>query len=122
MAIADVVDALIAARKVEPGRHIEIASPDTLAFEEITEIVAEELGEKHRSGRTSRFRTRRSRRASRPPVVDADYEVLRPLMEGLESDLLVEATMRSRPVFGVEPTPFRKAAAAAIESIGELEE
>ena len=116
VAIADVVDALIAARKVEPGAY-EIAGPDTLTFEEITEIVAEELGEKHRSVNVPLSNAAVEARLA-SAVVDADFEVLRPLMEGLESDLLVDDNALT-PVFGVEPTPFREAAATAIAAMQE---
>ena len=70
-----------------PGSY-EIAGPDTLTFEEITEIVAEQLGKKHRSVNLPASNAALEARLA-TAVVDADYEVLRPLMEGLESDLLV---------------------------------
>ncbi len=111
VAIDDVVGALVAARDVEPGTY-DIAGPDTITFEEMTEVVSELLGQKHRSVGVP-FSNSAAEATLASAVVDEDIELLRPLMSGLHSDLVVrENSLES--VFGITPTPFREAATAAI--------
>lgn len=111
VAIADVVAALVAARDVAPGSY-EIAGPDTLTFEQITEIVAGLLGETHRSFHLP-FSSSKAEATIAAAVADADRELLEPLMAGLHADLLVERNALL-DVFGVDPTPFSEAASRAI--------
>lgn len=114
VAIADVVEALAVARDVDAAAY-EIAGPDTLTFEEMTEVVAELLGKEHRSLPLPLSNAKIEGFAG-SVVTDADSELLEPLMAGLHSDLLVDEN--SLPtVFGVELTPFRDAAATAIEEM-----
>lgn len=114
VAISDVVEALAKARDAAPGRY-EIAGPDTLTFEAMTEVVAELLGREHRSLPLP-FSNAKLEGAAGSVVTDADAELLEPLMAGLHCDLLVE--QNSLPTaFEIEPTPFREAAAAAIEAM-----
>jgi len=114
VAIADVVAALLAAADVEPGRY-EIGGPEQLSFQEMVTVVGELLG-------------------SEPPVVplpisagkleaavasvvtDVDRAVLEPVMHGMHADLQVEGDLLA-DVFGVTPTPFRDAAATAIDEL-----
>ncbi len=49
-------------------------------------------------------------------MADSKREVLEPLMEGLHDDLMVEENTL-QTVFGVTPTPFREAAAAALDEM-----
>lgn len=114
VAIDDVVSALVGARQVDAAAY-EVAGPDTLTFEKMTEVVAELLGKRHRSLPLPLSNAKIEGLAG-SVVTDADSELLEPLMAGLHSDLLVEDN--SLPtVFGVEPTPFREAAATAIEGM-----
>ena len=113
VAIDDVVGALIAARKVVPGTY-DIAGPESLKFEELTETVAELLGQEHRSLPLP-FSNSRIEAAVASAVVDEDTELLQPLMSGLHADLMIEDNALES-VFGVQPTPFRDAAEKAINA------
>ena len=112
IAIDDVVGCLIAARDVEPGIY-EVAGPDTLSFDQMTRIVSELIGKEHRALAIP-FSDARIEAALTSIVTDQDRELLEPLMAGLHVDLLVGHNPIG-DVFGVEPTPFRDAAAAALE-------
>ena len=114
VAIEDVVAALVAARDVPPGAY-EIAGPDILTFEEMTEVVAELLGQAHRS-LSLPFSSSKIEATAASAVVDADRELLEPLLEGLHEDLLVENNAL-QAVLGVEPTPFVDAARSALEAM-----
>jgi len=111
VAIDDVVAALIAARNVAPGTY-DIAGPESLKFEELTETVAELLGQEHRSLPLP-FSNARIEAAVASAVVDEDTELLQPLMSGLHADLTIEDNAL-KSVFGVTPTSFRDAAEKAI--------
>ena len=113
--IDDVVAALIAARNVEPGTY-DIAGPEALTFQQLTETVAELLGQEHRSLPLP-FSSSRLEAAVASTVVDEDSELLRPLMSGLHADLVIEDNSLDR-VFGVTPTPFRDAAEKALRHSG----
>lgn len=117
VAIDDVVAALIAARHVDPG-HYDIAGPDCLTFEAMTELIAELLHKPHRSINLP-FSNAGLEGAAASVLTDADRELLTPVMAGLHEDLVV-STNCLEPVFGVTPTPFREAAEAAIRDIDEL--
>ena len=118
VAIEDVVAALIAAREVAPGTY-EIAGPDEISFEQMTEVVAEILGHRHRS-LPMPFSNSRVEGAAASVVADADAELLQPLMAGLHSNLVIADNALSS-VFGVEPTPFESAARAAIADMDGVE-
>lgn len=111
VAIEDVIACLVRARDIEPGIY-ELAGPDTLTFEEMTEVIADLLGDKHRSIPLP-FSNPRLEAAAASFVTGEDRALLEPLMAGLDGDLLVDRN-HVREAFGVEPTPFAKAAAAAI--------
>ncbi len=117
IAIEDVIACMIAARHVEPGAY-EIAGPDTLTFAEMTEIVAELLGETHRSFDLP-FGNARLEAAVTSFITGEDRELLEPLMEGMHGDLTVENN-RALEVFGVEPTPFVDAARRAISAMDDV--
>lgn len=111
IAIVDVVTCLLRGREVDPGVY-EIAGPDDLSFEQMTEIVSGLLDQPHRSVSIP-FSNARAEAALASVITDEDRDLIEPLMAGLHSDLLVgENTVSS--VFGVEPTSFREAAASAI--------
>lgn len=111
IAVADIVAALSAARDVDPGIY-DVAGPDTLTFEELTEIVAEVIGKSHRSLPLP-FSSAKLEGLAASAVADQDRELVEPLMAGLHSDLVVDSTAL-QDVFGVTPTPFREAAELAI--------
>ena len=118
VAIEDVVRALIAARDVSPGTY-EIAGPDEITFERMTEVVAGLLGKKHRSVPMP-FSNSKAEGAAASAIVEADTELLQPLMAGLHADLVIKDNALDS-VFGVEPTPFEEAAKRAIAEMGEIE-
>ncbi len=118
VAIEDVVSALIAARDVEPGVY-NVAGPDEISFERMTEVVAELLGQRHRSIPMP-FSNSKLEGAAASVVADADSELLQPLMAGLHSNLIVTDNSLAK-VFGVEPTSFEDAARAAIMAMEEVE-
>lgn len=111
VAIEDVVAALLAAREAAPGGY-DIAGPDELTFERMTEIVGGLLG-KEKPSLPLPFSSSKLESATASAVVDADRELLEPLMAGLHGDLLTSSDALSS-VFGVEPTPFAEAARTAI--------
>lgn len=118
IAIADVIACLVEARNVTPGTY-EIAGPDTLTFEEMTEVIADLLGETHRSIPLP-FSNARLEAAAAAVVTGEERELLEPLMAGLDGDLIIDHN-RARDVFGVEPTPFADAARAAIGEMADVE-
>ena len=111
VAIADVVACLVKSRDLEPGAY-EIAGPDTLTFEEMTQVIADILGDKHRSIPLP-FSNSRLEAATASLVTGAERDLLEPLMAGLDGDLIVRDNAVSS-VFGVDPTPFQQAAEKAI--------
>ncbi len=114
VAIADVVAALVAARKSPPGAY-EIGGPDVLSFGEMTEVVTELLGQRSRSLPLP-FSNAKIEAAIASTIVDADRELLEPLLEGLHEDHLVEENALEK-VFGVVPTPFIESARSALEEM-----
>jgi uncharacterized protein YbjT (DUF2867 family) len=118
VAIDDVVACLVGAREVEPGIY-EIGGPDMLTFEEMTEVIADLLGDKHRSISLP-FSSSKLEALAASAVTGGDRDLLEPLMAGLDGDLLVRHN-HLREVFGVEPTPFAEAAAAAIALMPDSE-
>ena len=117
IAIDDVVAALLAARSVEPGVY-EIAGPDVLSFQEMTTIIGELLGSERPSFPLP-FSNARLEALAASVVTGEGAELLEPLMAGLHSDLTIERNALE-PVFGVTPTPFREAAAAAIRGMADV--
>ncbi len=118
VAIDDVVACLVRAREVDPGIY-ELAGPDTLTFEEMTEVIADLLGDKHRYVPLP-FSSSRLEAAAAAVVTGEDRDLLEPLMAGLDGDLLVDRN-HVREAFGIEPTPFAEAAAAAIALMPDTE-
>jgi uncharacterized protein YbjT (DUF2867 family) len=118
VAIDDVVACLVGARTVEPGVY-EIGGPDTLSFEEMTEVIAEALGQRHRSFPLP-FSNARLEAAAASLTTGEDRELLEPLMAGMHGDLTISDNALET-VFGVEPTSFARAAAKAIEEMPDVE-
>lgn len=118
IAIADIVASLVQARTVPPGSY-ELAGPDTLSFQHMTEVIAEILGETHRSFPLP-FSNARFEAAAAALVTGEDRELLEPLMAGLHGDLTIEDNAIEK-VFGVTPTPFVEAARQSIEAMRDIE-
>ncbi len=118
IAIGDVVECLVKAREVEPGAY-EIAGPDRLTFEEMTEVIADLLGETHRSIPLP-FSNAKVEAAGAAVVTGEDRELLEPLMAGLDGDLLIRENCAT-DIFGVELTHFADAARRAIEAMPDEE-
>lgn len=114
IAVADVVRCLAHARVVEPGIY-EIAGDEAPSFREMSEVVAEALGCRHRSFPLP-FSNARAEGIAAAMVSDADRELLEPLMAGLHEDLLVRRNT-IREVFGIEPIAFGDAARSAVEEM-----
>ena len=114
IAIDDIVECLVEARNVAPGAY-EVAGPDTLTFEEMTKVIADLLGETHRSIPMP-FSNSRFEAAAAALVTDQDRELLEPLMAGLDGDPVVRHNSAHK-IFGVQPMPFRKAAGQAIAAM-----
>ena len=114
VAIADVVACLVKSRDLEPGAY-EIAGPDTLTFEEMTQVIADILGDKHRSIPLP-FSNSRLEAATASLVTGAERDLLEPLMAGLDGDLIVRDNAVNS-VFGVDPIPFQQAAEEAIAAM-----
>ncbi len=117
IAIADVVACLVEARNVAPGTY-EVAGPDTLSFEQMTQVIADILGEAQRSVRLP-FSNSRLEAAAAALVTDQPRDLLQPLMAGLDGDLVVRHNS-IHETFGVRPTTFREAAEQAIAAMPEL--
>ena len=117
IAIADVVGSLVAARTVPAGVY-EIAGPDSLSFQEMTEVIAEILGEAHRSFPLP-FSNARLEAAAAAIVTGEERDLLQPLMAGLHGDLTIERNSL-KDVFGIRPTPFAEAARRAITGMPDV--
>ena len=114
IAVADVVRCLALARTVRPGIY-EIAGDDAPSFEEMTEVVAESLGQAHRAFPLP-VSNARLEGAAGALISDADRELLEPLMAGLHEDLLVRHNA-IRETFGIEPMPFGEAVRLALDEM-----
>jgi uncharacterized protein YbjT (DUF2867 family) len=94
------------------GRSLDIAGPDVLSYGEMIERIAELMG----VGRTPV-----ALGASRTPaasamvsaLTDVPVELVRPLMESLEHDLLPRSDEAVR-IYGVRPRPFDRAVEHAL--------
>ena len=118
VAVDDVVAALLAARTVAPGVY-EVAGPDEVSFEQMTQVIARLLG-KRRPTIDLPVHLPQLEGAIAAAVTEQDRELVVPLMEGLDQDLVV-AENALPTAFGVEPTPFEAAARTAIDEMEEVE-
>lgn len=116
IAIDDLVACLVAARTVPPGRY-DVAGPDTLTLEELTEVIAEILEKPHRAVPFP-VSVPAVEGAVASVVTDGDRGLITALLESLRDDPVTDANA-IESVFGVTPTPFRAAAAAAVPEIVE---
>ena len=114
IAIDDLVRCLVAARTVPPGRY-DVAGPETLTVEQLTAVIAEILGKPHRAVPLP-VSVPALEGAVASTVSDGDRGLITALLESLRDDPVTDANALES-VFGISPTPFREAAAAAIPVI-----
>jgi uncharacterized protein YbjT (DUF2867 family) len=102
------------------GRSLDITGPDVLTYAAMIERIAEAMG----VGRVPvGFPV-----SLTPPaaavvarVTGLDLELVRPLMESLEYDLLPREDAQAAPVFGIRPRPFSRAVDHALAEWETLE-
>lgn len=114
IAIDDLVRCLVAARTVAAGRY-DVAGPDTLTLEQLTEAIAEILDKPHRAVPLP-ISVPAIEGAAASAVTDGDRALITALLESLRDDPVTDDNA-IETVFGVSPTPFRDAAAATIPEI-----
>jgi len=119
----DVVEFLARTPQVpdSAGRSLDIAGPDVLTYGKMIEHIAEAMG----VGRVPiRFRTSLTPPASAvvAAVTGQPLELVRPLMESLESDILPRDPDEAPRLYGIEPRPFDRAVEHALREWEEAEE
>jgi uncharacterized protein YbjT (DUF2867 family) len=102
------------------GRSLDVAGPDVMTYGEMIERIAEEMG----VGRMPLG----FRRSFTPPasavvagVTGHPIELVRPLMESLESDLLPRDATEAWRLFGIRPLPFERAVTRALREWEQYE-
>lgn len=114
IAIGDVLDCLVAARTVEPGRY-EVAGATELSVEDLMREIASQLEKPYRSISVP-VSMPKVEGAIASVVADEDRNLITALLEGLGDDLVVDQN-DAPTVFGVTPMDFPDAAAMAIPQI-----
>jgi uncharacterized protein YbjT (DUF2867 family) len=103
------------------GRSLDVVGPDVLTYGQMIERIAEAMG----VGRMP-VALRRSYTPSASAVVAAvtgqPVELVRPLMESLESDILPRDPDEASRVYGIRPRPFARAVERALRDWEEVEE
>jgi uncharacterized protein YbjT (DUF2867 family) len=103
------------------GRSLDIAGPDVLSYGEMIERIADLMG----VGRTPiRLRVSQTPAASAvvAGIVGQPVELVRPLMESLEHDLLPRADADGREVYGIQGHGFDRAVEHALREWERTEE
>jgi uncharacterized protein YbjT (DUF2867 family) len=103
------------------GRSLDIAGPDVLSYGAMIEQIAEQMG----VGRTPiRLRVSQTPAASAvvAGVVGQPIELVRPLMESLEYDLLPRAGANARDVYDIRGHSFERAVEHALREWETREE
>jgi uncharacterized protein YbjT (DUF2867 family) len=103
------------------GRSLDIAGPDVLSYGEMIERIADVMG----VGRTPiRLRVSQTPTASAvvAGVVGQPVELVRPLMESLEYDLLPRPDARASDVYGIRGHRFDRAVEHALREWERTEE
>jgi uncharacterized protein YbjT (DUF2867 family) len=103
------------------GRSLDIAGPDVLSYGEMIERIAEAMG----VGRTPiKLRLSQTPTASAvvAGVVGQPVELVRPLMESLEYDLLPRPDARASDVYGIRGHHFGRAVEHALREWERTEE
>jgi uncharacterized protein YbjT (DUF2867 family) len=103
------------------GRSLDIAGPDMLSYGAMIEQIAELMGV---SRTPIRLRVSQTPAASAvvAGVVDQPVELVRPLMESLEYDLLPRASANARDVYGIRGHSFDRAVEHALREWETREE
>ncbi len=95
------------------GRSLDIAGPDVLSYGEMIEEIAESMG----VGRTPfglRFSLTPPASAVVSAVTEQPLELVRPLMESLEYELLPRDADEAPRLYGIRPLPFERAVERAL--------
>jgi len=103
------------------GRSLDIAGPEVLSYGAMIERIAELMG----VGRTPvRLRVSQTPTASAvvAGIVGQPVELVRPLMESLEHDLLPRPDANARDVYGIAGHPFDRAVEHALREWESTEE
>lgn len=111
----DVIEFLARAPEVSAaaGRSLDVAGPDVLTYGEMIQLIAEEMG-------VGRMPLGLSRSLTPPAsavvagVTGQPIQLVRPLMESLESDLLPQDASEAWRLFGIRPLPFERAVRRAL--------
>ena len=111
----DVIDFLARAPEVPEaaGRSLDVAGPDVLTYGEMIERIAEEMG-------VGRMPLGFSASLTPPAsavvagVTGQPLELVRPLMESLETDLLPRDASETWSLFGIRPLSFERAIRRAL--------
>jgi uncharacterized protein YbjT (DUF2867 family) len=102
------------------GRSLDIAGPDVLSYAEMMEGIAELMG-------VGRMPVGLGASLTPPAsavvsaVTDQPLELVRPLMESLESDLLPRDAEEAPRLYGIRPRPFERAVERALAEWESLE-
>ena len=103
------------------GRSLDVVGPDELTYGQMIERIAESMG----VGRMP-ITLRRSHTPPASAVVAAvtgqPLELVRPLMESLESDILPRDPDEAPRLYGIRPRPFDRAVERALREWEEVEE
>ncbi len=95
------------------GRSLDVAGPDVMTYGQMVESIAEEMG-------VGRLPVGFGRSLTPPASAVAaalsgqPLELVRPLMESLETDVLPRDASEAWRLFGLRPLPFRRAVTRAL--------
>ena len=103
------------------GRSLDIAGPDVLSYGAMIEKIAELMGVSRMPIRLGLSQTPAAS-AVVAGVVGQPVELVRPLMESLEYDLLPRADANARDVYDVRVHPFERAVEHALREWERTEE
>jgi uncharacterized protein YbjT (DUF2867 family) len=95
------------------GQSLDIAGPDVLTYAQMIERIAESMG----VGRTPLslgFSLTQPASAVVSAVTEQPLELVRPLMESLQHELLPRDAERAPRMFGIRPLPFDRAVERAL--------
>ena len=99
------------------GRSLDVAGPDVVSYAEMIDAIAEPMG----VGRLPVG----LRPSLTPPasaivaaVTEQPLELVRPLMESLESDVLPRDPDEAPRIYGLRPRPFARAVEHALARVG----
>jgi uncharacterized protein YbjT (DUF2867 family) len=105
--------ALTPARPGAEGRSLDIAGPDALSYGQMIERIADLMGVGRVPFRLSLTQTPAAS-AVVSAVTDQPLELVRPLMESLESDILPRDATEAGRIYGLRPRSFGRAVEHAL--------